>query len=77
MIAFFEKDYDNFRWISVDSTIIANSKELIKKHGTKGLRTLDSIQLACAISKQSEINSYKTSDIVLKEIFRKEDLSIC
>jgi len=77
MIAFFEKDYANFQWIAIDNTIIEYSTELIKKHGTNGLRTLDSIQLSCAILKKSEINYFKTSDTVLKEIFIKENLQIC
>lgn len=68
MIAFFENDYRNFIWIAINNSIIENSKELIKKYGTKGLRSLDSIQLACAVSKRNEINQYKTSDNVLKII---------
>jgi len=77
MILYFEKDYENFIWIEVNSNIISKSKELIKKYGINGLRTLESIQLACAISKSNEINQFKTSDLVLKKIFTLENLTIC
>jgi len=77
MITYFEKDFENYIWISVDNQIIEIAKELIKKHGKTGLRTLDSIQLACAVFKQNEIQQFKTSDIILKEIFKNEQLTVC
>ncbi len=77
IIAFFEKDFANFIWIAVDNKTIEKARNLIKQYGTKGLRTLDSIQLACAMAKNNEIDFYKTSDNVLNTIFLEEKLTVC
>ena len=76
IIAFFENDFDKYRWIAVESAILNNAKELIKQYGNKSLRTLDAIQLSCAISKKEEIDLFKTSDKVLNNIFELENLPI-
>ncbi|OFX43537.1 MAG: hypothetical protein A2046_01420 [Bacteroidetes bacterium GWA2_30_7] len=77
MITHFENDYNNFLWISIDKETISAAKELIKTYGQDGLRTLDAIQLACAVLKRNKIQKYKTSDSTLKQIFIKEKLTVC
>jgi len=72
---FFEKDDDKFTWIIIDSKTINNAKNLVKKHWQTGLRTLDAIQLACAISVKGRTNDFHTSDRTLNTIFIKEGLN--
>jgi len=72
----FEDDYSKYEWVKVDLEILNSAKELIKKYGKDGLRTLDSIQLACAVFIKEKVDGHLTSDIALKEIFIKEGLII-
>ena len=39
-----------------------------------GLRTLDSIQLACAVSVNGKVDVFLTSDKIMEKIFEKEGL---
>ncbi|MEN8119430.1 MAG: type II toxin-antitoxin system VapC family toxin [Bacteroidota bacterium] len=74
VIAFFEKDFGNYQWISVQTVIINSAKELIKQYGNNSLRTLDAIQLACAISVKNKVDLFKTADKVLNKILNLENL---
>jgi len=76
IISFFENDFDKYIWIKVETTILNLAKELIKQYGKNNLRTLDAIQLACAINSKKEINLFKTADNVLNNIFNLENLEI-
>jgi predicted nucleic acid-binding protein len=53
-----------------------NAKGLIGKHWRKGLRTLDSIQLASALKVKNQIELFLTSDNLLSEIALIEGLNI-
>ena len=74
IITFFENDFDKYKWIPINNIVLNSAKELIKLYGNKSLRTLDAIQLACAISVKSKVNLFKTSDTVLNNIFKLENL---
>ena len=52
--------------MKVDLEILNSAKELIKKYGKDGLRTLDSIQLACAVYIKEKVDEYLSSDNKLK-----------
>ena len=75
VIAFFENDFENYNWIPVETSIINSANKLIKQHGNNGLRTLDAIQLACAVLMKNEIDIFKTSDKILNKIFDLEHLT--
>ena len=49
---------------------------MISKHGTKGLRTLDSIQLSSALSVKMELSFFVTADDILRKIAEAEDLIV-
>ena len=74
IIQFFENDFNKYKWISVETVILNSAKELIKQYGNNSLRTLDAIQLACAVSKKDKIDLFKTADKVLNKIFDLENL---
>jgi predicted nucleic acid-binding protein len=76
LIDSFELDYDKYDFIKLDSEIVRDSKNLISKHGTKGLRTLDSIQLSSALRLKSELGFFVTSDDLLKHLAEMEELII-
>ncbi|MCK4761861.1 MAG: type II toxin-antitoxin system VapC family toxin, partial [Candidatus Aminicenantes bacterium] len=66
IISFFEEDFDKYQWIKIDSNIIQSASDLLKKYGNNGLRTLDSIQLACAVELKQESCTFFTSDGLVK-----------
>lgn len=75
-IRFFENDYDKYDWVIIDREIIHFAKKFVSQYWKMGLRTLDSIQLACAISLKNEVDQFLTSDTILKRIMEMEGLSI-
>jgi len=74
IIQFFENDFEKFRWITVETTVLNSAKEFIKQYGNKNLRTLDAIQLACTITVKDKVDLFKTDDKVLNNIFNLENL---
>ncbi len=72
----FKSDWDKYEWIEIDSTIIEDAQDLIKKYGDIGLRSLDSIQLASGLYVKDKDVKYITSDKLLKKCFIKEKLTI-
>ena len=76
LIKYFETDKNNYRWLSINNEIIDLSKILLEKYGLNGLRTLDSIQFATALSLKSDDCINVVSDKLLKELFVLENLKV-
>lgn len=76
VIRLFENDLLKYMLVPVDSNILKKAKELTIRYGTDGLRTLDSIQLACAVETKDRIYKYFTSDKLLNTLFEKEKLPL-
>ena len=76
LIINFEKDWKKFTFISDTSKLKLKAKELLTKYGVNGLRTLDSIQFASAIEVKNQAELFITSDKLLLELFKKENLNI-
>jgi len=72
----FESDFVSYDFIEVDKNITTIAKDLIDKYGKQGLRTLDSIQLATAISLKSECELFITTDKLLHNFFLQESLPV-
>jgi len=73
---FFQNDFDNFQWIMLQSDIVASASQLLMKYGRSGLRTLDSLQLATALTLRDEECVFLTSDKLLQTFFIEEQLKI-
>jgi predicted nucleic acid-binding protein len=76
LIDSFELDYDKYNFIELDSEIVNNARNLISKHGTTGLRTLDSIQLSSALKVKSELSLFVTADDLLRHLAETENLYV-
>ncbi|TAN44165.1 MAG: PIN domain-containing protein [Nitrospirae bacterium] len=77
VIKCFHNDSDNFRWILLQSDIVESAGHMLMKYGDKGLRTLDSIQLASALTlKKSGDCVFLSADKLLLSLFEKEKLPI-
>jgi len=77
IIKCFEQDFTKFQWITVNYNIIKQAQELLMKYGSAGLRTLDAIQLACAMTLKDKSNiSFITADKLLHIFFKKEELRV-
>lgn len=74
VISYFQDDYDNFRWLTLHADIIESAKTLLMKYGNKGLRTLDSIQLASALTLINNNCIFLTSDKLLRTLMNEENL---
>lgn len=70
----FEEDLKKYHWIGLDSGTINSAWVLMQKYGTDGLRTLDSLQLACALKLKNSHCLFLTSDKLLYKLFVKENL---
>ncbi|CAG5067648.1 hypothetical protein DYBT9623_00369 [Dyadobacter sp. CECT 9623] len=75
IINIFEQDCETYIFVPVDDSIIKSAKHLIGKYGYKGLRTLDSIQLATASCLRDKVDHFKSGDKVLTSLLAKESLS--
>lgn len=76
VISCFHADYDNYYWIELQRDIMISASELLMKYGNKGLRTLDAIQLACAVTLRKDDCVFLTSDELLKSLFLEEKLNV-
>ncbi len=75
-ISCFQDDYNLFQWITLSSEIIQSASGLLMKYGKQGLRTLDSLQFASALTLKDEDCIFLTSDNLLKSLFEKENLKV-
>jgi len=71
----FEKDSIKFSYVPEGQSLRLKARGLIGKHWKKGLRTLDSIQLASALKVKTQIELFLTSDKLLAEISQFEGLT--
>jgi len=68
IITSFNNDYDNYSFIELTSDITLIARDLINKYGLKGLRTLDSLQLASILNVKSELAFAITADELLRTL---------
>jgi uncharacterized protein len=76
IIKLFETDYGKYNFIEIKSDIIILSTTMIKKYGTLGLRSLDSIQLSSALYCKESVDIFITHDELLMKFFNSEELPI-
>ncbi len=75
VIQIFVQDKQKYHWILQNQGIDEAAENLLTKWGENGLRTLDSIQLASAITLQDQPDCiFHTSDNTLAKLFNKEKL---
>jgi len=74
IIESFQSDFVNYTFIEADSDLIVLACDLVAKYGLKGLRTLDSIQLASIITVQTDLSFAVTADELLKELIENEGI---
>ncbi|MFN9999447.1 MAG: type II toxin-antitoxin system VapC family toxin, partial [bacterium] len=70
----FESDFEKYNFISTDSLIIEQAKNLTTKYGLEGLRTLDSIQLSTCKVLEKQVDIFLTSDKLLNTLIEREGL---
>lgn len=76
LIEAFEKDSENFNFVSESTEIRQLAKKMIRKYWKEGLRTLGSIQLASVLMIRDKIDFFFTSDNLLAEIASFEKLKV-
>jgi len=71
----FEGDFEKYNFISTDSLILEQARNLTIKYGIEGLRTLDSIQLSTCKVIENQVDIFITSDKLLSFLIEKEGLN--
>jgi predicted nucleic acid-binding protein len=64
----FDEDYASYTIVATDESLLELSRQLLDKYGQRGLRSLDSIQLASAITVKANVQLFKTADDLLNKI---------
>lgn len=70
----FNDDCGNYTFVDLDTELISTARELIAKYGIKGLRTLDSFQLASILKVKSKLVYAITADDLLKSLILSEGI---
>ena len=70
----FENDFEKYSFISTDSLIIEQARNLTTKYGAEGLRTLDSIQLSTCLVLEKQVDLFITADKLLNTLIEREGL---
>lgn len=72
----FSQDLDRYQFIDIDEQLLQTASQLIDKHGLNGLRSLDALQLASAVTARERVTLYKTADRLLNDLFKAERLPV-
>jgi predicted nucleic acid-binding protein len=70
----FESDFEKYNFISTDSLILEQARNLTNKYGVEGLRTLDSIQLSTCKLLEKQVDIFFSADLLLYSLIEKEGL---
>ncbi|MCI0513025.1 hypothetical protein L0128_07440 [candidate division KSB1 bacterium] len=60
----------------MNQKLIESAQELLMKYGSKGLRTLDALQLASALTLKFQDSVFLTADELLKALLIEEGLKV-
>jgi uncharacterized protein len=74
-LAVIDDDVKDFHFVQINVPLLNIAQKLVVKYGVQGLRSLDAIQLASAISIKSNLDVALTGDILLKQLLSKEGLN--
>ena len=72
----FDNDCSVYTLVLTDDSLLKLSRQLLDKYGQRGLRSLDAIQLASAISIKHDVQLFKTADDLLNTFFIAEALPV-
>lgn len=70
----FTADADIYQWIELNDAQLSAAEQLLHRHATAGLRTLDALPLAAALSVRLSAGLFLTADQRLAAIFQQEGL---
>ncbi len=73
-LALFEADFPKYSFITTNSLLLEQARQLTMKYGAAGLRTLDSLQLASCLILAEEAALFLTADNLLKTFLAAESL---
>ena len=74
LISLFSNDYEKFTFVEVDAELVLFARNLVSKYGLKGLRTLDSVQLASVLKVKSGLSFAVSADDLLKSLIDIEGI---
>jgi len=72
----FDTDCLTYSFVPITHSLLRAAQQLLSQYGPDGLRSLDAIQLAAAVSIRQDAQVFKTADALLHTFFIAESLSI-
>ena len=75
-ISDFTEDGALYQWVRLTDDLVVDAQHLINRHYLAGLRTLDALQLAAALTVRKEVQLFLTADARLEAIFAQEGLPV-
>ncbi len=72
----FKSDYTKYVFLGLDDAIVNRALDMMAKYGKSGLRALDSVQLASAVSLSDKCGLFITTDKLLNDFFALESLPV-
>jgi predicted nucleic acid-binding protein len=72
LVESFENDFSKYTFIQVDNVVVQQARNLLVKHGSHGLRTLDSVQLSTAVLLRSKADLFVSTDKLLHSFLQQE-----
>lgn len=51
VVALFQQSSSDYSWITLEAAVLAHAAQSLKQHSATALRSLDAIQLACALTR--------------------------
>ena len=76
VVALFQQLSSDYSWIALEAAVLAHAAQLLKQHSATALRSLDAIQLACALTRAEDISMFFTHDTRLRAAAEASGLCI-
>ena len=62
MVALFQQSGSAYSWVALEAAVLAHAAQLLQQHSATALRSLDAIQLACALTRADDISMFFAHD---------------
>jgi predicted nucleic acid-binding protein len=72
----FEGDFTKYTFAQLDNVVVEQARNLLATYGQLGLRTLDSLQLATAVSLRNQAGLFVSADQLLRSCLSQENLPV-
>lgn len=76
IIAVFQQSGADYDWVPLNALVLAHAAQLLRQHTSAALRSLDAIQLACALAPASQVSFFFAADQRLSAVAQSNGLRV-